>query len=455
MKFDLSSLPLGPTGFSRQPMTIIDGDVKALLAMIMEIAMLETGNRKAREEWQRIQLENLLQHAMRASAFWRARLGGKKPAEIKLASLPILTRADLHRQVASEGSLLPSVQGIRIKPHSTSGSSGTPVKFFVSEINAQYNDMRYVAQFFIEGWDVSLNRTRLFYGNKPGISITEHPAWLGPLAPLIACGKNRHIEYLNPDLEQLMRELTREPIGILTSAPRILDSLSASFDLQPLKQAEARLFIANGEAVSDELVRLLGQMGIPVRSNYSSEEVGPIAFECGSWPGHYHVATSNVIVETADWPHDVDGMRLGKVLVTHLHSYATPVIRYDLGDLACLQETCPCGHDGPTVHALHGRLGACIKHRDGRMTAFYVPARALLPLAQFTEYRIRQTEFEKIVLELGGRSELTPVETEALSHLLRSRAGQEFAIEVKACPQIDWGESRKRLGFRSEVSFNR
>src|SRR5262249_21011508 len=161
MKFDFSSFPLGDTGFSRQPMTILDGEAKALLAMIMEIAMLETGNRKAREEWQRVQLENLLRHAAQGSAFWRGRLGGRKPAGIKLAKLPMLTRADVGRQVASEGSLLARVGGIRVNTHSTSGSSGTPVKVFVSEINARYNEARYWAQFFIEGLDFACNRTRL------------------------------------------------------------------------------------------------------------------------------------------------------------------------------------------------------------------------------------------------------------------------------------------------------
>ena len=36
---------------------------------------------------------------------------------------------------------------------------------------------------------------------------------------------------------------------------------------------------------------------IPVRTNYSAEEVGMIGWECESVPLNYHVATSNVIVE--------------------------------------------------------------------------------------------------------------------------------------------------------------
>ena len=69
----------------------------------------------------------------------------------------------------------------------------------------------------------------------------------------------------------------------------------------------------------------------------------------------------------------------------------------------------------------------------------------------FSEYRIRQTDFDRIVVEIGGRSELSTDEIAAITTFLKQRAGEEFSIEVKACPQIDWGESRKRPGFRCEV----
>jgi hypothetical protein len=104
------------------------------------------------------------------------------------------------------------------------------------------------------------------------------------------------------------------------------------------------------------------------------------------------------------------------------------------------------------VHALHGRVSSLLKRRDGQMSPFYIRATDLAEHAQFTEYRMRQTEFEKIVIELGGRSELDAKEIAALTAFLQSRAGEEFTIEVRACPQIEWGESRKRLAFRSEVA---
>src|SRR5262249_41976673 len=148
------------------------------------------------------------------------------------------------------GPLLRPAQGIATKIQSTSGSSGTPVRFYASAINVQYNAARFLAQYFMEGWDVSLNRTRLLAGPKPGLTVEASPTWVGPLAPLIRGGRNKQIEYLNPDLHALKQELTRDAIGFLVAAPRIVESLAASFDLQFLQDAGTRMWIAMSERVS-------------------------------------------------------------------------------------------------------------------------------------------------------------------------------------------------------------
>jgi hypothetical protein len=92
-----------------------------------------------------------------------------------------------------------------------------------------------------------------------------------------------------------------------------------------------------------------------------------------------------------------------------------------------------------------------LKHRDGRFSPFYVVGEDLASLAKFTEYRIRQTAFDRIVIEVGGRSNLGADEVYALTNFLSRRAGPEFQIDVKACEQIDWGHSLKRPGFRCEI----
>ncbi len=150
-------------------------------------------------------------------------------------------------------------------------------------------------------------------------------------------------------------------------------------------------------------------------------------------------------------PVEVDGVPLGRVLVTHLHSYATPFIRYDVGDLARLLSRCPCGHDGPVLTNIYGRSKQLLKHADGRISPFYVWGRMLIDIVKFDEYRIRQTDLETIVVEIVAPESLPPEKREAVRRLVAANAGADFNVRVEQWPRIDWGRDIKRLAFRNEL----
>lgn len=458
MRLDFSDLPLTNRAFSEKPMTFIDQAPKNFLAEVIELVALETGNRTAREYWQQKQLQNLLQHAAQRSTFWQKRIGTRNISGISLSHLPILTRSELVKQVAAEGSLIAPGDPMRTAKHSTSGSTGTPVQFFYSEMNPHYNAVRDVAQHFMEGRDPTLNRTRfrpepmVSTSGKNGFTVKKTDDWLGSLGAQIRCGINKHIEYFRPDLDALCEELEHDSIGYLIVQPRLIETMLQDIDPAFFKRAGTAILMPMAEAVSPELREAFASVGIPVRATYSSEEVGAIGSECEKVPGSYHVATSNVIVEVV--PDDsirLADRRIGRVLVTHLHSYATPFIRYDIGDVATLDKVCPCGHDGPAVSNIYGRAKALLKHADGRVSIFYVRGKEMTAIAKFDEYRMRQTDIKNIVVEIGGRDSLTPEETAAFIKLVKLHAGEEFNVSVKAVAQIDWGHSIKRPGFLSDV----
>src|SRR3978361_1409219 len=190
MLFDLSKVELKNRAFSERPMTFIDQESKNFLAAILDLVAIETGNRAARKHWQQKQLQNLLQHAAQQSVFWRKRLGAKPAKDIDLSDLPVLDRGDVVRQVETEGSLLRPNGGIAASKLSTSGSSGTPATFFVSEMNRHFNTVRSLAQYFMEGRDLTLNRTRIYRAPTPiekGFSSQKSGNGLGPLSSVLKC----------------------------------------------------------------------------------------------------------------------------------------------------------------------------------------------------------------------------------------------------------------------------
>lgn len=455
MKLDFSQVPLRDRAFSEKPMTFIDEGPKNFLGAIFDLIAIETGHRTARENWQQSQLRNLLRHATQRSAFWRERIGPDAIQGATLAKLPTLSRMEVTKQVEAEGPLLSPLDRIRTIKHGTSGSSGTPVQFFLSQMNLEYNAVRAAAQYFIEGRDLRLNSTRLrpvLTSSKNGFTVKTDDNPLGSLGPLVPGGIFKYIEYYNPNMEALCEELSRDSIGYLLAQPTLIETMLQSVDPLLFKRAGTAMFNPRASAVDAELRDTFTSMGIPVRSTYSSEEVGSIGLECPVNPGTYHVTTSNVLVEVVpDASLRTGDGTAGRVLVTHLHSYATPFIRYDLGDIASLEHRCPCGHDGPVLSNIHGRSKALLKHASGAVSTFYVRARELTAITRFDEYRIRQVALDRIVVEIGGRESLSVEETAALVALIRRHAGDDFAVDVRAVAGIDWGGSVKRLGYRCEL----
>ncbi len=455
MRLDFSDTPLGHRAFSEKPMTFCDPEPKNFLSAIVDIAAIETGHPLARERWQTAQLHNLIRHATERSPFWRRRIGAGKLSGVTLSALPVLERAAVQTQTAGEGPLLRPADQIAVTSSATSGSSGEPVKFFASGMNARYNHVRSVAQYFVEGRDLTFNRTQIDYTpqlRKEGLKVARSEAWLGALGGFFAGGANKVIEYFRPDMKTFGAELDRDPIGYLVTAQWTVETLLQSFDLSALKHAGLRMWISVADAVDPGLREALMAGGIPVRSTYSAQEVGPIGFECDHIPGNYHVASSNVMVEMDSGEScQLGSHKLGRVLVTHLHSYATPFIRYDIGDLATLAPECACGHAGPTLANVYGRGRNLLRHRDGTVSPFYLGASLIATLPKFNDYRIRQTGPGTLVVEIGGRTELNTDEQAAIMGLVRKQAGNDFQVELKVVPAIDWRGSVKKLGFANTM----
>jgi len=453
MRFDFSNIPFNPQAFSDKPMAFCRPEVTRFLTTICELVALETGPRAAREAWQSTQMANLLRHAEKRSPFWRERLSAAHGAG--LSGLPILRRADVRAQVKNEGALLNASDRIGVSSHSTSGSSGAPLSFHYSEVNGTYNLLRSNAQDFLEGRDLTLNRAMIQYARHPipgGLSVQRGSSPLGWLGPFVNGGRERVLQIRRPDMAQLWAALRAEPIGYLVIAPSALEALLQQADPDEFKRAGLAMLLLFSEPLDADIRRRFSDVGVPARENYSCEEVGPIAFECDRRVGHFHVATSNVIVETVDQEGlAVDGAPVGNVLLTHLHSYATPFIRYEVGDLASLSERCPCGHDGPTLSNIVGRTRELLKHPDGRLLRIHIRARDMLAIAPVDEYRIRQTGLSTLIIEIGGRQSLTPAETAAFANMVREHAGDGFSIEVRPVEKIAWGNSVKRLGFHNEI----
>lgn len=455
---DLAGRPINTNAYSDLPFTFLNQTVQIDLANITAINLIENGSREARERWQNRQLTNLLRHAQSHSKFWRQRMPSRMVNHGIMKYLPIQSREDVATQCRLDGSLVARDGKTPVSSYASTGSTGTPVKVFICPENGYYNSLRGLAHYFIN--DLSLDEncvvispsTSLAELKKESSPLALTNSWAGSLSAVFRNGSGKIIVHKYND-DVLIKELLKERIGYLVCPNRYLDILMNNGGVDLIKRLGIKLWLHNSDHRDPEIVKALESIGVPTLSNYSAGEVGPIAYECSRNQGYFHIAHTNVIVECDnDVTVSFNGASLGRILVTHLHSYATPIIRYDIGDFAQLENQCRCGHDGPTISNIFGRGKHFVRRPDGKLLPFYLSTRALLETIAFKECRIRQTEIDTITVEIGGRENVTPDEEAKLKKLIIKATDPAFDIRIMPVKEIDWSGNPKRLFFSSSVA---
>ncbi len=107
--------------------------------------------------------------------------------------------------------------------------------------------------------------------------------------------------------------------------------------------------------------------GCKVFETYGSREVMLIGAECGQGSG-LHLSAENLFVEVLkDDDTPAAPGESGNLVVSDLHNYGMPFIRYRLGDMAVASDTvCSCGRGLPLLQKVVGRNLDMIRMADGR-----------------------------------------------------------------------------------------
>ena len=137
----------------------------------------------------------------------------------------------------------------------------------------------------------------------------------------------------------------------------------------------------------------------------------------------------NLIVEIVD----VNGIsaaegETGRVVVTDLNNFATPLIRYDIGDYAQVGPTCPCGRGLPTLKRILGRERNLIRMPDGSRHWPLVGFHKFRKIAPIVQYQMIQQDREHVELRLVVERPLTVQEESNLTAHVQTSLGHPFAL---------------------------
>lgn len=410
-------------------------DAHAILAL--ERAGLETQQR-----WQASQWRALQDWIAARVPWWRERLGSHTDWT-RPEGWPVLERATLQALIAAHGPApVPAHHG-PLHDGRTSGSTGQPVHYHASAFTQRLIDHNYFSDHARQGRNPMALRAVIDgrLDTHEGEHVPELPGPGQGMGPLL---RRRDAQFsMAEHADWLMRHRPR----YLATTPGWLETLMDAAEQQGLALPRIDQVMPYGSTVTPwlrEAVR--ARLGARIADRYSCQECGPLAFQCPVSDGHLHVAVTNVRLEVVDAAGRAcaEG-EPGRVLVTALHQYATPLIRYEVGDIAALHAQCPgCGEAIPTLSRLLGRRRFLIRLPDGQLINFRVIASDWLACAPVREHRLVQTTHEDIVAEVVMDRPLTTAERDAIVTMLRRVVHPSLRYEVRQVERIARTGSSKR-----------
>jgi phenylacetate-CoA ligase len=180
-------------------------------------------------------------------------------------------------------------------------------------------------------------------------------SWNPPSSLIAQTGRMGLVQPDLPLSEQAEYILRRKP-SYLLMRPAGLRLLLSFFKENNIKIDFILSALTMSELVDSTLRELCWEVcNCPVYNNYTSNETGYIALQCPEGI-NYHVMSEAVYLEVVnEYGNHCKPGEIGRVLVTPLHNFTMPLIRYEIGDEAEVGEPCSCGRGLPSLTRIVGR----------------------------------------------------------------------------------------------------
>jgi phenylacetate-CoA ligase len=369
--------------------------------------------------------------------------------------IPLLSRLDLQKAGESIFSKQPPKSHEPSELMTSTGSTGLPVTVRGNK----------ATQFF---WNALTLRDHLWHQHEfdktyAVIRYTENPNakpphgamfenWGPATYPVIPTGKGYHLTICTTEEEACWLR-TINP-HYLNCNPSTLRELAQYFAKHGDVPSNLCYVHTNSEIVEPDLRDYVRQvMKVTLIDAYSTKELGYLALQCHEYE-NYHIQSENVLVEVlneSNQPCQTD--EPGRVVVTGLHNFASPLIRYVIGDYAIPGDSCPCGRTLPVLKRVLGRQRNVIKMPDGRRIwpSFASNGLRLMDLFAGAQFQVIQKTLGEIHINLAHISPFSHEQEAKLRSQLEVIFDYPFNFVFNYLDKIERGPGGKYEDFKSEV----
>jgi phenylacetate-CoA ligase len=283
-------------------------------------------SRASMERYQTNALRRLAAHAYERVSFYRRHFDrhGIRPSDLRALTdwsrLPSVTRSELQSLPLADR-MSPGIDPATCHAYDTSGSTGQPLRILrTPHEDARLFGRRLRAQVLsgLRPWDLRVNigsPRRIFGWHRLGAFRIRTVSDRQSLEGLVD-----RVAALRPD--------------VLTVPPESLALLIEQAAAGGRRPTPRRVFTGANQLAAGLRRRAEKELRTSITDFYGTSECNLVAWECERC-GLYHTSDDSVVVELLREDGCPAGPgEAGEVVITALHSYAMPFVRFRLGDVA-------------------------------------------------------------------------------------------------------------------------
>jgi len=403
------------------------------------------------KEIQEEKLKTLLTHAYQNVPFYRRLFDsvGLKPKDIKdsnyLYKIPAIKKSQIKSNpkdmVARNTDLSSCIE------YKTSGSTGINLIGYFTREDALYMRGSYERVRNENGFRM-FRDTLLMIGVPNSIPNSNNKK----LYEYFGIRRRLGLNVFEP-LDVQIQVLIKAKPDALWGYPSTIKILAKVIQEKQIEGISPRLIFTASEVLNSETRHFINSaFNVELFDIYGAWETGCIAWECSDHAG-YHVTMDTVLIEFIDGNGDrVNAGERGSVVVTNLHSFAMPIIRYAIGDFAIPSyEECSCGRGGYLIREIEGRYDDFIRLRDGQLISPLTIEAIMEFIPGVSEFQIvqeKEDEFVVYVVKMDGYNINTIIEE--IDREFRKILGDNVSISTNFLNSIPRAQSGK---LRSVISM--
>ena len=375
---------------------------------------------------------------------------GLEPDDIKttddLTKLPILTKKDVRENLPDL--VARNFPQTKLIPYSTGGSTGEPLQFYITEETSNRGAGAAWRAYYWYGYEWG-DKVAYLWGSQRDLSIQANLS--NKISHLIF--RTVYLDAFDMSekrMEEFAQKLAKFKPKVIIAYASAAHLFAKYLKYRQIYTIKPRAVITQAEKLLQEQRQLIEEVfNCEVFDFYGSREVSTMSAECPQHKG-YHVSAENVVLEFIKDNKPVPPGETGKILVTDLHNYAMPFIRYENGDLGVPSgEKCSCGRGLPLMHSIEGRLADILVFGDKMTTTLMIPH--LFKDLPIKQYQLVQEIEGELTIKIVKTDKYTGEHTEQILKLMQTYVGSNIKLNLRFVSQIPPTKSGKYRFIISKV----